>query len=264
MPQHLILRIEAPLMAFGGTMIDANGPTRDLPIVSMVTGLIANALGWHRGQRNLHQDLQQRIIMGARLDRSGEELRDFQTALLFEDEEGWTTRGAPEGREKSPSFSRGRSGRKQLNHIRKRYYRADAFVTIALRLEPPTSAPTLEALAAALVEPKRPLFVGRKPCLPSRPILAEPAIEAANVFEALKRTALATYPLHAEPSRKEPRYVRFILPRGEWPDAPAPVKTEGVADVRDWITDVHAGETLHDVFLIDRAVLPLLDTAVMP
>ena len=37
MPQHLILRLEAPLMAFGGTMIDANGPTLDLPIRSMVT-----------------------------------------------------------------------------------------------------------------------------------------------------------------------------------------------------------------------------------
>ena len=102
MPKHLILRLEAPLMAFGGTMIDANGPTRDLPIVSMVTGLIANALGWHRAQREQHRDLQRRIVMGARLDRPGSELRDFQTALLFEDEKGWTTLGAPEDREKSP------------------------------------------------------------------------------------------------------------------------------------------------------------------
>ena len=43
MPDHLILQLEAPLMSFGDTMIDATGPTRDLPILSAVTGLIANA-----------------------------------------------------------------------------------------------------------------------------------------------------------------------------------------------------------------------------
>ena len=51
MADYLLLRLEAPLMAFGGTMIDANGPTLDFPITSLVTGLIANALGWHRGER---------------------------------------------------------------------------------------------------------------------------------------------------------------------------------------------------------------------
>ena len=49
MPEHLILRLEAPLMAFGATMIDANGPTHELPLRSMIAGLIANALGWQRG-----------------------------------------------------------------------------------------------------------------------------------------------------------------------------------------------------------------------
>lgn len=78
MPQHLILTLEAPLMSFGGAMIDANGPTLDLPIRSMVTGLIANALGWHRVERNRHQSLQDRLVMGARLDRPGIAVRDFQ------------------------------------------------------------------------------------------------------------------------------------------------------------------------------------------
>src|SRR5262245_4242731 len=156
MPRHLILRLEAPLMAFGGTMIDANGPTRDLPIVSMVTGLIANALGWHRAQRELHRDLQGRIVMGARLDRPGSELRDFQTAQLGANDKGWTTRGEPEGRA-------GGANTYNSPHIRKRHYRADAFVTIAFRLEPADQHPTLDEVAAALAEPARPLFIGRKP-----------------------------------------------------------------------------------------------------
>ena len=75
-------------MAFGGTMIDANGPTLDLPIRSMVTGLIANALGWHRGERDRHQSLQDRLVMGARLDRPGTAVRDFQTAQLGRQRQG--------------------------------------------------------------------------------------------------------------------------------------------------------------------------------
>jgi CRISPR system Cascade subunit CasD len=252
MPKHLILRLEAPLMAFGSTMIDANGPTHDLPIVSMVTGLIANALGWQRAQLEQHRNLQQRIVMGARLDRPGTDLRDFQTAVLFEDEKGWTTFGSPEGREKSPSYSWGSSGRKELNYIRNRHYRADAFVTIALRLEPADESPTLDEVAVALVEPARPLFIGRKPCLPSRPLLSEPSLDAANVYEALTCAAMV------ETSGSNAR-VRLVLPRRDWPPSPVPLKTELVADVRDWIAGVHAGETRHGFFSIDRSMLPTLD-----
>lgn len=247
MPEHLILRLQAPLMAFGGTMIDARGPTLDLPIRSMVTGLVANALGWRRGERARHQALQDRLVMGARLDRPGTAVRDFQTALLFEDERGWTTRGAPEGRAKSPSYSRGKAGRKELNHIRYRHYRADAFVTIALRLDPPGADPTLAAVAAALRNPARPLFIGRKPCLPSRPVLAEAPVEAVNVFQALTTAPLAP---PDEPGRRgatSQTCVRFALPPAEWP-RDRPCDTKMVADVRDWRAGVHAGESRLDHF----------------
>ena len=250
MPKHLILRLEAPLMAFGSTMIDANGPTRDLPIVSMVTGLVANALGWHRAQRELHRDLQRRIVMGARLDRPGSELRDFQTAQLGANDRGWTTRGEPEGRA-------GGANTYKSPHIRKRHFRADAFVTIALRLEPADESPTLDEIAAALAEPARPLFIGRKPCLPSRPLLAEPPLDAANVHEALTRAALA----EASDSNA---CVRLVLPRRDWPPSPEPLRTELVADVRDWIAGVHAGETRHGFFSIDRNTLPMLDGEQQP
>ena len=44
--EHLILRLEAPLMAFGGETIDNLGVVRRFPSASMLTGLLANALGW--------------------------------------------------------------------------------------------------------------------------------------------------------------------------------------------------------------------------
>ena len=50
MPDHrwLVLRLEAPLLAFGGVAIDQVGVTRDYPAASMLTGLLASALGYRR------------------------------------------------------------------------------------------------------------------------------------------------------------------------------------------------------------------------
>jgi CRISPR-associated Cas5-like protein len=46
------MRLEAPLMAFGGETIDNYGVIRDFPALSMVTGLFANALGYRREEAN--------------------------------------------------------------------------------------------------------------------------------------------------------------------------------------------------------------------
>lgn len=65
----LVVRLEAPLMAFGGVAVDQVGPTRDFPSASMLTGLFANALGLHWSDRTAHQALQDRLIFGARRER---------------------------------------------------------------------------------------------------------------------------------------------------------------------------------------------------
>lgn len=256
MPDHLILRLEAPLMAFGATMIDAKGPTRDLPIRSMVTGLIANALGWRRGERERHQNLQDRIVMGARLDRPGTAARDFQTAQLGANDKGWTTRGQPEGRA-------GGAKTYQSPHIRYRHYRADAFVTVALRLEPADGDPTLAEINTALRMPERPLFIGRKPCLPSRPVLAESPIEADNLFAALLAAPLASTERSEvrEPDRKEK--IRFALPPGEWPRK-AEYQSKMVADVRDWRAGVHAGESRLDHFSVPVTEFTAMSREALP
>lgn len=261
MPEHLILRLEAPLVAFGGTIIDARGPTLDLPIRSMVTGLLANALGWKRGERAKHQDLQDRLVIGARLDRSGTELRDFQTAQLAKNDKGWTTRGVPEGRG-------GGNDTYKSPHIRFRYYRADAFVTVALRLDPPNGDPTLSMLVEALAEPARSLFIGRKPCLPSRPVLTEPPVEATNVYDALRRAPLAPAPepLHARNDING--RIRLAVPPAE---LPADQRTRENAhtsrmraDVRDWKAGVHAGESRLDELSLPRAAFQPWPAEVLP
>jgi hypothetical protein len=50
MARHLIIVLEGALAAFGAEMVDARGPVRDWPGASLLTGLLANALGWRGGR----------------------------------------------------------------------------------------------------------------------------------------------------------------------------------------------------------------------
>jgi len=213
----LILVLEAPLLAFGAEMVDARGVVGDFPGASMLTGLLANALGWRREERDRLERLQGRLRFAARIDREGERLTDFQTAQLGKDDQGWTTRGAPEGRA-------GGAATYRSPHIRRRDYDADKQVSVALHLDPAEEAPTLDDLAAALRAPARPLFLGRKSCLPARPLL-EGIVQADSLAEAL--------PALAEPSR-------VLLPDGE--AAVARDERRLVSDLRGWHAGVHGGQ----------------------
>ncbi len=91
MPRYLVLRLEGPLLSFGSEAIDNLGVVRDFPAASMLIGLIANALGWRREDRQAHQDLQDRVIFAARRDREGSQFTESQTAHLDGAARHWTT-----------------------------------------------------------------------------------------------------------------------------------------------------------------------------
>lgn len=95
MPRHLLLRLEAPLIAFGGETIDNFGVIRDFPALSMITGLFANALGWRREDCELHDRLQNCLLVGARLNTPIQRLTDFQTAQLGKDDKVGLLGGFP-------------------------------------------------------------------------------------------------------------------------------------------------------------------------
>ncbi len=220
----LVLRLEAPLMAFGGVAIDQVGPTRNFPAASMLTGLIGNALGWHWSDRHAHQAIQDRLVFAVRRDREGTLLTDTQNVQLARDDKGWTTHGAPEGRE-GASYA--------APHRRIRDYMADASVRVVLRLESIDEAPTLEALSDALDRPARPLFLGRKPCLPAVPLLA--------TGEARWTTAgTACEALRSVPGNDRP--VQAQWPVGHGPDSGEGVdRIVDLADLRNWYTGLHGG-----------------------
>ena len=219
----LVLRFDAPLMAFGDVAVDQVGPVRDFPAASMLTGLIGNALGWRWSHRAEHQAVQDRLVFAARRDREGALLTDVQNAQLAKSDKGWTTRGAPEGRD-GASYD--------APHRRSRDYHADVSVSVVLRFEPAEDTPTLDDVAEAFERPARPLFLGRKPCLPAAPVVPnEPErwVTGENAHDAL-----CTIP-----------------PRGEgpvramWPSESGPASGGGVervvdlADLRNWHTGLH-------------------------
>lgn len=221
----LILRLEAPLLAFGGVAIDQVGVTRDFPAASMLTGMIANALGWERTDSDAHQSLQDRLVFAARRDRENPLglLTDMQNAKLEKSDKGWTTRGQPEGRGGDSHDS---------PHRRQRYYHADACVTVALRLQSSDAAPNLDAIIEAFKFPARPIFFGRKPCLPSMPIVCG-EVRAVSAYEALRR-----FPACEDSERTV---------RASWPIAEGPTSGDEVhrivalPDLRNWKTGLHGG-----------------------
>ena len=227
--RHLILNLESPLMAFGGETVDNLGVIRRFPAVSMLTGLLANALGWRRVEGARHQRLQDRLVFAARIDREprgGVRLTDFQTAQLGAREKGWTTRGEPDDRA-------GGANTYNAPHLRHRDYFPDMCVTVALRLRPEDDSPTLDELAVALQEPVRPLFIGRKPCLPSAPLFAD-FTDGDTALAALRGLPLR-YPGHA------PDPVPLQWPRGEGVEELTPTRTLMVTDQRNWVSGLHGG-----------------------
>lgn len=218
-------------MSFGGAAVDERRVTQEHPTLSMVTGLLGNALGWdHRNSAAL-DELQQNLRLAARCDRSGVLLRDFHTVDLgapFMRAGGWTTRGAVE--------SRGGGSAKEGTHIRERFFLADAVYTVALGLRHARSAVTVSELERSLRSPARPLFLGRKCCLPSSPIFLA-SVEARSL-----RDALAQGHAIAKGRCRDAREAMSAW----WPDDDD--DTEGilisVVDERDWGNGIHVGRRL--------------------
>lgn len=209
-------------MAFGGETIDNLGIIRDFPALSMVTGLLANALGWRREDTAQHDRLQERLVMGARLERPGVRLQDNQNARLSKDDKGWTTWGKPEERA-------GGAGTYESPHRRFRDYHADLLMLVVLRLEPTEVPPTLDDLATALDHPARPLFIGRKSCLPTRRLFAG-WHEGESVLQALRSVPWT----HHSPDGA----------RLQWPEGEGTLTGDRVlelCDERNWTSGVHGG-----------------------
>jgi CRISPR system Cascade subunit CasD len=233
--RFLVLHLDGPLMSFGDVLVDRNGPTGPAPGASLLTGLLANALGWSHEDVGPLQALQDSLVFAVRLDRAGQLMEDFHTVDLGQPHltgTGWTTRGRLEGR--------GGGDAKEGTHIRARHYWADRVMTLAVSVVASPHAPvTLENLAAAIRRPARPLFIGRKSCLPSRPLFGG-YVEAGTPAEAATN---APWPAGVVP---ELSIVEVWSPAAE---EAGDGHTVLARDLRRWAVQQHSGRRLvrHEV-----------------
>lgn len=216
----IILRFEAPMMSFGAPIVSEEGRIQPYPALSMMTGLLANALGYDRREAEKHERLQQALSYAVREDVPGEKVVDYQTvdlgaphmkATTKKDSVAWTTWGHLDNRAGGSAS--------EDTAIRNREYWVDAQYTVALHVDG-LSAREIEE---ALVRPERPLFIGRQPCLPSERLFRA-TVEAESLAESLQQSE--TIP-------------DGVTPRRLWYESDDGTP---VTDARDWTNQIHVGE----------------------
>ena len=222
---HSILRFEAPIMSFGAPIVSEEGLIQPFPALSMMTGLLANALGYDHSEAKKHERLQQALSYAVREDVPGEKIVDYQTvdlgadhmkATTKKDSVAWTTWGHLDNRE-GGSASEGTAQRN-------REYWADAQYTVALHVD---GLPA-EEIEDALVRPERPLFIGRKPCLPGKRLF-QGTVETSSPRAALRDPS--TIPTNEQGEKIDPTRIWYESDDGK-----------PVTDARDWTNQVHVGE----------------------
>ncbi|HHY09552.1 MAG TPA: type I-E CRISPR-associated protein Cas5/CasD [Firmicutes bacterium] len=232
----LILRLDAPFVSFGTVLVDHHGFTDNFPGLAMLTGLVGNALGWEHGDFRKLQNLQARLDFAARWDVLANPMIDYHTVDLGADKMrsgGWTTRGEPEHRA-------GGTAARYGTHQRYRHYLADGLMTIALGLKQ-EGEPGLPTIKDALDRPARPLFIGRKTCLPARPLLDpfNPVVEGTSLVEILK-----TIPVWGRDGREVAKDGKMYACWTPTEDEQMARECREVYDLRDWRNQIHAGNRL--------------------
>ena len=132
----LLLRLAAPIQAWGVESQFEIRKTGREPTKSGVVGLLAAALG--RG-RDVPPDDLNALRFGVRVDQEGQVERDFHTAHREADKPPYTT---------------------------DRYYLTDAVFLVGLEGD----GALLASLEQALAAPRYPLFLGRRSCPPTLPV----------------------------------------------------------------------------------------------
>ncbi len=228
------------MVAFGDVMIDGLGRIREMPSQSAVSGLLANALGVRREAYDRLSRMQARLRFGCRLDAASDRFTDFQTAQLGKNDRAWSTHG----------FVHERAGGIQTYdspHIREREYDCSVRMTLTIRLVPADEAPTLDDIAHALDWPARPLFLGRKCCLPASRLFGG-FVEAESTLDAL-RSLPVSGPQTSGRAPTNPIVVSIPA------EGPCPVGFHEVTSTeeRDWPAGVHAGLQRRYRGIVDRS-----------
>lgn len=165
MKHLLILRLEGALQSWGE---DSKWDSRDsspMPTKSGIVGLLGCAMGEERDSEALIE-LAQSINMAVRADRSGVKFVDFQTVT-----------GSP------LMAASGKPKTTGNTIISPHAFLQDACFTVFIE----TTDAWRERVVAALKNPKWCMYLGRKNCVPSRPVLECGCAEYASLIDAVQQ-----------------------------------------------------------------------------
>lgn len=184
----LLLRLEGPMQSWGTR---SRWDVRDTglePTKSGVIGLLGCALGLRRGDSHL-ESLDRDLLFGVRIDRQGVISTDFHTATGYHRTAAGEYKHS-DGTAKSLDKAREHG---ESTIVSPRDYLHDASFLVALAVKPECSegnSELLVRLAESLARPKWPPYLGRKSCVPSRPILDRLTEDYEDIEDALRRVDL--------------------------------------------------------------------------
>lgn len=163
----LFLRFEGPLQAWGDQESKfVIRRTAEAPTKSGVIGMLCAALGVSRPQAA--EELLPKLgslRMGVRIDIPGVRWWDYHTV----------------GARMQMRIAKGEGKTKEGAMLTRREYLCDASFLVALQGKPTL----IDELATAMQNPKWMIYLGRKSCPPSRPLLEHPAGEFPDLVSAL-------------------------------------------------------------------------------
>lgn len=134
----LLLRLSAPLQSWGSESVYDNRETDYMPTKSGVIGMLAAALG--RKRDDALEDLA-KLEFGVRIDKQGTRLNDFQITEM---------------------------GEKLNANLSNKVYLSDAIFLVGLSCE---NVEFLKDLENALKHPRFAVFLGRRSCPPTQPLV---------------------------------------------------------------------------------------------
>lgn len=163
MAELMMLRLEGLLQSWGESSAWDNRGTASIPTKSGIVGLLACAMGLERGCEEICA-LSKALSVGIRADRSGTITSDFHTV-----------QGMPRIKNAAGKPRNGNT------IVSTRWYLQDASFLAVLQ----APADWLRRMEAALADPVWCLYLGRKSCVPSRPVFDGIHLEYQDITDAL-------------------------------------------------------------------------------
>lgn len=181
----LLLRLEGPLQSWGTRSRWDIRDTTPEPTKSGIIGLLGCALGYPMNDPRLEK-LDNTLRFGVRIENPGRVLVDYQTITDFLPTAEGTYRHS--GVRTATSLERLRADPDVVpaTIISPRAYLEDAAFLAALT-QAESGVTLLDECARALQAPKWPLFLGRKACIPTRPIYEMLSVDYGDLEDALRR-----------------------------------------------------------------------------